>query len=217
MQMTEWSSSGNSSFSHINRWLRYHSKSLCQSECIPVTGINIAAGQTQWLPAELGVAEVCLPRKLLRLIRDTQNYWKMKWISMPFGRTSYSDLTAVQEAFTWQIHCFSACASISWADNLGDSECFPRGHIREKSRYILRFPAVWARGLYLLEQNKTQKFLCNYRCQLKWNINICVNIFIFLSGLPCLQEYVVSYGDQSSEECLCTSCRDWRPDYHRRW
>lgn len=131
MQMTEWSSSGNSCFSHINRWLRYHSKSLCQSECIPVTSIYIAAGQTQWLPAELAEAEVCLPMKLLWLMRNTQDNWKMKLISLPFGRTSYSDLTAMQEAFIWQIHCFSACASISSADNLGDPECFPRGHIRK--------------------------------------------------------------------------------------
>lgn len=180
MQMIEWSSSGNSSFSHINRWLRYHSKSFCQSECIPVTSINIAAGQTWWLPAELVEAEVCLPRKFLRLIRNTQNNWKMKWITLPFGRTSYSDLMAVQEAFTWQIHCFGACASISWADNLGDPECFPRGCIREKKWVHSQISSSLSqRIVFLLGQNKTQNFLCNYRCQLKWNTNSCVNIYKF--------------------------------------
>lgn len=111
MQMIEWSSSGNCSFSHINRWLRYHSKSPCQSECIPATSINIAAGQTWWLPAELGEVEVCLPRKLLRLIRNTQNNWKIKWTSLAFGRTSYSDLVAKQR-FTAKKLAYGRCTAL---------------------------------------------------------------------------------------------------------
>lgn len=97
IQMTDWSSSGSSSFSHINWWLRYHTlgpinKSLCQPECIPSNSTNIAAaGQTQaasrarwncsWFAQEMGTEKL-----------ENEGY------DLSFGKVlarSYSNLVAI--------------------------------------------------------------------------------------------------------------------------
>jgi len=72
--MTEWSPSGNSSFSHRNWWLRYNSTSHQEVPLHVWVHTSHQLKYSSWAntvaASRAGEVEVFLPRKLLRLRQE---------------------------------------------------------------------------------------------------------------------------------------------------